>query len=165
MIGVADRIRQLFGRTAAPAIDPAWDRRPAPAAPGPAASAEFYAIVQSSTAINSDPTTLWKYSVLRVLKKLTSGHGADAWETVGDPIDAYNDCEVPNDQTGTQGNGVALDELDFDADDEPDGALRPVQPGVIVRCRHVPVDDPDPGEPVYETWFTAVPNGLTVTCS
>ena len=122
----------------------------------------YTAIVVGSTALNNDPTTQWEYSVKRC-RKTTSGYGAAKWTTEGDAFDAYNEAENPNDQTGRQGNGVSLDNLDVDDDDTDDFSFQAIPDGVVVRCRDEPITTPE-GQVSYETWFTAVPNGVDGSC-
>jgi hypothetical protein len=122
----------------------------------------YTAIVIGATALNNDPTTQWRYSVKRC-RKTTAGYGVAKWTTEGDAFDAYNDAENPNDQIGRQGNGVSLDNLDVDDDGTDDFGFQPIPNGVIVRCRDEPIETPS-GEIHYETWFTAVPNGVDGSC-
>ena len=153
--------REISRRTAAPAIAGEYAEHPAGQPPHAADSPYFLAIVTGATAINSDPTTLWKYKAKRVVKA-ASGYGTAKWTTLGDEIDCYNGCENPNDQDGLQGNGVSL--ADLAAVAGGDYAIQRVQDGVIALLTWVPVASPDGGEPSTEAWIVAVPNGVTGEC-
>lgn len=118
----------------------------------------------SGTADGSDPSTKWTYSFSEVYKT-AAGYGG--WSVLSGGRSgsdtAFNVIEDINTDTGTDrmGNGVVLDNLDYDGDDTFEFAPQPVPDNVIVRMWTV--EFRVAGVSTVEFWF-AYENGADGGC-
>ena len=160
MTRAAQRISaELLQRTALDPLAPEY-RQPAEGMPpAPPMGWAFWAIVQSSTPQNSDPTTQWTYTVRRAIKTST-GYGAAKWTTNSTDLTAYNAAENINSTSGRQGNGIDVANLDIDGDEVDDFGFYPIQNGTPVFIVAVPVAT------TIEYWIigAGVPNGVDGSC-
>jgi len=123
---------------------------------GGAAAEAFWARITGSTPAGDNR---WTYSWEEV-RKTSAGYGG--WEApeggrTGED-DAYNALEDMNGDTGVQGNGVDLANLDTD---DYTFALQPCPAGAVVRMR--PARFTGDGDPVTEYWFEYA-NGIDGGC-
>lgn len=129
----------------------------------------FPARITSSTIANgtatghaTDPSTKWTYPFSEV-EKTAAGYGGWSVLTGGRSGTAHNVIEDINTTTGADrmGNGVVLDNLDYDDDATFEFAPRPVPANVIVQMRVV--EFRVSGVPTVEYWF-AYENGADGVC-
>ena len=118
---------------------------------------EFWARIDSSTALNAAPITKWSYTFTEV-QKATLGYGGWATKANGHAGVAYNSIEDMNDGAGVQGNGVDVDNLDTA---EFTFAIQPAPADVIVRMYRVLLTVLDNETP--EHWFQ-YENGVDGEC-
>ncbi len=119
------------------------------------AAVGFWAVVQSSSPENSDPTTKWIYTCKRG-SKATAGYGSSAWSVTGDTFTAYNPAENINATTGRQGDGIDVANLTGSF------AFYPIQPNTPVIVRLVTVADDGSAE--YWIVGAGMPNGVDGGC-